>query len=240
MRTAFTALSVLILAACNHASGEEAKAHGQGGERSYEVGAFQRVSLAGPHDVVVTVGGAPSVRAVGDPEALERLEVRIANGELILGNRNRSGFSWGSNRHKATIYVTAPSLTAAAVAGSGDMKVDKVEGERFEAAISGSGDLALAALKVGDASFSIAGSGGLQAAGESRKARVSIAGSGGIKAPSFSTEELEVSIAGSGSVALRATGTAAINILGSGSADIAGGAKCQVTKMGSGSARCTG
>jgi hypothetical protein len=38
---------------------------------------------------------------------------------------------------------------------------------------------------------------------------------------------------------MRATGTAAINILGSGSADIAGGAKCQVTKMGSGSARCT-
>jgi hypothetical protein len=239
MRAAFTAISMLVLAACNHASGQEAKASGQGGERSYQVGTFQRVSLAGPHDVIVTVGGAPSVRAIGDSDTLDKLEIRIDNGELIVGNRHRSSWSLGSRPHKATIYVTLPSLTAAAVAGSGDMKVDKVQGDRFEAAISGSGDLTIAAVKVGDASFNIAGSGGIHVSGSSDKASLSIAGSGGIQAAGFQTTDAKISIAGSGSARLKATGTATVNIMGSGSADIAGGAKCQVNKMGSGHANCT-
>ena len=239
MRTAITAISVLILGACNQANGEEAKATGKGAERSYQVGDFQRVSLAGSHDVVVTVGDAASVRAVGDAEALDRLEIRVDNGELILRDRNRSGFSWGSNKHKATIYVTAPALAAAAVAGSGDMKIDRIEGETFEAAISGSGDLDLAAVKVRDASFSVAGSGGLKARGSAQTARVSIAGSGEMEAKGFQTADLNLSIAGSGSAELRATGNASVSILGSGSAEIGGGAKCQVSKMGSGSVNCT-
>lgn len=238
MRIAIAAVSMLVLAACNHARGEEAKATGSGGERSYQVGDFQRVSLAGANDVIVTVGGAASVRAVGDSEALDKLEIRVADGELIVGNRNQKGWSWSSGKHKATIYVTMPSLTAASVAGSGDLEVDRVEGDRFQGAITGAGDLTLAALKVGEADFSIAGSGGIKAVGSSDKAKVSIAGSGSVSADGFQATDANVSIAGSGSASLKATATASVMILGSGSADIAGGAKCSVTRMGSGRADC--
>jgi hypothetical protein len=236
MRAAIIALPLLLLSACDH--GSEAKPMGEGTQRSFEVGSFDRISLAGPHDVIVTVGGSPSVRAVGDSATLDKLQVRIDNGELILGNRNQSGFSFSSNRHKATFYVTVPSLAAAAVAGSGDMKVDKVAGPRFDAAIGGSGDLDVAAIKADEVGFSVAGSGGLRAAGAAQKSKVSIAGSGSLDAPAFQTADVTVSIAGSGSAQLKATGNADVTILGSGSVEIRGGARCNVSKLGSGHADC--
>ena len=57
--------AVLVLGACT-SHGEERDEPRATGQRSFQVGQFQAVSLEGSHDVVVTVGGAPSVRAEGD------------------------------------------------------------------------------------------------------------------------------------------------------------------------------
>lgn len=238
MRTAITAISVLILGACNQANGEEAKATGKGAERSYQVGDFQRVSLAGSHDVVVTVGDAASVRAVGDAEALDRLEIRVDNGELILRDRKRDGLFWGSNKHKATIYVTAPALAAAAVAGSGDMKIDRVQGDSFKAAVAGSGDIEIAQIQVDEAKFSIAGSGDIKAAGTAQRTKASIAGSGDIDIGGVQVRTASVSIAGSGDVRIHASETANVSIVGSGNVEVGGTARCNVSKRGSGEVRC--
>jgi hypothetical protein len=240
MRAAILVLPI-ILAACNQSAAHngEIKASGQGSQRSYAVTPFQRISLAGSLDVVVTVGGAPSGRAVGPSEALDRLEIRVEDGELIVGNKNRASWSWGGRHDKVTVYVTAPALEAAAVAGSGDMKVDKVVGPKFEAAMSGSGGLSLPSVQSAQASFSISGSGNLEAAGAVKNVRVSIAGSGNMDGSSLQANDASVSIIGSGGASLKASGNADVSIMGSGNADISGGAKCRVTKLGSGHANCT-
>ena len=53
------------------------------------------------------------------------------------------------------------------------------------------------------------------------------------------TQQLKVSIAGSGGVRAHASGTADVSIMGSGDVDVAGGAKCIVSKAGSGNVRCS-
>jgi hypothetical protein len=241
MRAAIFLLPVILAAGCNQSAAHdgEVQPSGQGDQRSFAVGAFQRISLAGAHDVVVTVGGPASVRAVGPSKALDRLEIRVHDGELIVGNKNQANWSWSGHRDKVVVYVTAPSIEAAAVAGSGEMKVDKVEAPRFQAAVSGSGGLKLPAVKTEDASFTVSGSGNLQAAGAARNVRVSIAGSGNMEGAGLQAADANVSIAGSGGAKLKASGSAYVAIMGSGNAEISGGAKCRVTKMGSGNARCT-
>jgi hypothetical protein len=238
LSAALAAIPLVLLAACNH--GDAAQASGTGSQRSYQVGAFQRISVQGPYDAVVTVGGAPSVRAVGDSKALDQLEVRVENGQLIVGSK-RNSMSWGFGSHqRTTVYVTAPSLSAATLLGSGDMKVDKVTGDRFEAQVHGSGGVDIASLRVGEAAFNLSGSGDLRAAGTADQVNVSVQGSGDFSAGGFQAKDATISVIGSGNAALRATQTAKVNVVGSGNAEIGGGAKCQVNKVGSGNVNCTG
>jgi hypothetical protein len=240
---AILAGTTLLMAACNFSAGaQDNKADDKrgSGTRNFQVGAFDRVSLGGSHNVIVAVGSAPSVRAEGDLAVIDRLDIHVDNGELSIGNKEGFSLGWKSDRKPVTVYVTVPSLKAASIGGSGDMKIDKVSGERFAAAIGGSGDMHIEALQVGDARFSIAGSGGIQARGRADTAEMSIAGSGDIGLSEFEIQKARVSVVGSGDVAARAVQTADISIAGSGNVTLSGNAKCTVSKMGSGNARCTG
>lgn len=235
-----TGSMAMLIAACSAGAqpGGQAEAGGNGGQtqRSFQVGAFERISLEGAHDVVVTVGGAPSVRAEGDAEVLERLEVRVENGALKIGTE-RGNWSWRRRGH-ATVHVTVPSLTGAAIAGSGDMRIDRVEAQRFAASIGGSGDMEIAALRAQRADFSIAGSGGIRASGQAEEADISIAGHGNMSLDGLQTRRADVSVAGSGDVAIHASESVDASILGSGDINVRGGARCSVSKMGSGDVRC--
>ena len=236
MRTGLIIASTLALGACSIAT----DAHGETVKRGYEVGAFDAVSLGGHHNVVVTVGPKASVRAEGDSEAIEKLEIRVENGDLHIGQKKRKGWnmSFGSHDKPVTVYVTTPTLKAAAIGGSGDMRIDKVQGAAFEASIGGSGDMIIASLQVKAASFNVAGSGAIKAAGSADTTDTSIAGSGDVDLNAVKSRTASVSIVGSGDVRAQAAESADVSIMGSGNVAISGGAKCRVSKMGSGDVSC--
>lgn len=240
MRSALILVSTLVLAACN-VSADAQEGSGETTQRTFNVGEFQGVALAGSHDVVVTVGQAASVRAEGDAEVIEKLDIRVENGTLKIGTRKGASFNVGFRRDRSpvTIYVTAPALNAAAVAGSGDLKIDKVEGDSFQASVAGSGDLHVAALRVNSADFTIAGSGDIRAAGTANMIKASVAGSGDIDISGLQSRQSDVNIVGSGDIRGHASETATVTIMGSGNVTMAGGAKCTVNKRGSGGAECS-
>ncbi len=230
-------IPVLMLGACS--TGEAGENEGQAATRNFQVGAFDKISLAGSSDVVVTVGGAPSVRAEGNSTLLEKLEVKVENGVLRIGyKKGKWSFGWRKDRAPVTVHVSVPSLTGAEIAGSGDMKIDKIEGGDFAGEIAGSGAIELASLRARNASFAIAGSGGVSARGSAETADFEIAGSGDIRAGGLEVKRAKVSIAGSGNVETKAMESAAVDMMGSGDVIITGTAKCSVNKVGSGNVRC--
>ena len=240
MRGAMILVPLLALSACGSGGAtEKSAASGQNGRRDFQVGAFDRVELAGSQNVIVKVGGAPSAYAEGDTGLLERLEVKVENGVLRIGQKKgKWSFGWSKDRGPITVHVTAPSLRGAEVAGSGDMKIDTVQSDDFAASIAGSGELEVGSLTAKSASISIAGSGGVSASGAAESADISIAGSGDVRAAGLQVKRAKVSIAGSGNVETKAMETASIDIMGSGDVIVTGTAKCSVNKMGSGDVRC--
>ena len=241
MRKAMLLAAIFGLAACNYVADAQQRGNssGQSSQRSYNLSGFNAVSVSGPYNVIVTVGPGHSVRAEGDTELLERLEVEVEGRSLKI--RTRKG-EWNriATRGKATVHVTLPAIEAASIAGSGDMRIDQVEGRNFSASIAGSGDMDVASLRVGEAKFSVAGSGAIRAAGSAGQSNVSVAGSGDVDLDRLETRTASVSIAGSGDVRARASDTARVSIMGSGDVSIGGSATCSVSKMGSGSVRCGG
>jgi hypothetical protein len=242
MRGAMLLVPLLALGACGMGGAhEKSAASGHNGRRDFQVGGFDRVELAGSQNVIVTVGGAPSAYAEGDTGLLDRLEVKVENGVLRIGQKKGNwSFGWRKDHGPITVHVTAPSLRGAEVAGSGDMRIDKVQGDVFAGSIAGSGELELASLTAKTTSFSIAGSGGVTATGTADSTDISVAGSGDVRTGGLQVRHAKVSIAGSGNVEAKAMETADISIMGSGDVVITGTAKCNVSKMGSGDARCGG
>ena len=195
MRKAVLFLSTALLAAC---AADAQEGGGSSVSRTFEVGSFSSVSLAGPHNVVVQVGPAASVRAEGPEKEIERLKIEVRGGDLEIGTKKESwNVGFKRDRRPVTIYVTTPSLAAADIAGSGDMRIDRVEGERFAAETAGSGNIEIAALRVSQADFAIAGSGNIKAHA-TRSADVDIMGSGDVEVTGGA--KCSVSKAGSGDV----------------------------------------
>ncbi|MBA3896937.1 MAG: DUF2807 domain-containing protein, partial [Sphingomonadaceae bacterium] len=213
--------------------------------RAFAASGFDAVTLAGPDNVRVVRGAAAGISATGPQAVLDRLDIHVEGSTLKVG-RKREGlggmwhFDWKEGgRNHATVTVTMPAIRGAAVAGSGDMIVDKADGDAFGASVAGSGSLTLASLAVARAKLDIAGSGNLVAVGSAPDAEASIAGSGDIDASRLTSDHASISIAGSGNVQVHARQSAEVSIIGSGDAIVTGTDNCKVSKMGSGSARCT-
>jgi hypothetical protein len=237
------AAGIIAAAAATGACGQT---HSEGAgptvSRTYQVGNFREIEVAGPYDVTVRTGANPGVSAQGGEKLLARTIVEVKGDKLVIHPQERHGFfNFGWSSHgSANFTVTVPELSGATIAGSGDIHVDHVKGDSFEGTVAGSGGLNVDTVEVQSLKLSIAGSGSAKAgAGKAQSADYSIGGSGDVDAGAVQTQAAKVSIAGSGSVKAHAAGTADVSIMGSGDVDVSGGAKCSVNKAGSGSVRCS-
>jgi hypothetical protein len=236
MRSLLLAGILALTAACNAGARDGASSGNPLGRasRTFEAAGFDRIDLTGTPDVIVAVGGQPSVRADGDAADLERLQIEVVNGILRIGTR--PGVS--SPQHPVVVHVTVPALRGAAITGTGDMNIDHVQGQAFAATVGGTGDLDVRQLRVTEASFSVTGAGGIRASGGASRTNASLNGVGDLSLSGFETVDATVSLVGTGDIALRATGTAQVQLTGTGGVTIAGGARCTIARTGLGAVSC--
>lgn len=231
-------LAAVAATACTAARSEDA---GPTTSRNYAVGGFNAIEVAGPYDVEVHTGGNPAVSATGPQKMLQHMVVEVRGDRLMIHPERQSGmFHMGWNYNGTVrVAVTVPQLQGANIAGSGDIRVNRVQGNAFEGNVAGSGNLGVDQLDVQTLKLAIAGSGGAKAAnGRAQFAKYEIAGSGDIDARGLQAQTADVSIAGSGNVVAHASTHADVSIMGSGDVEVMGGAKCTFSKQGSGSLHC--
>jgi len=241
MRRAIVLGIAAAAAASTGCARDRSESAGLATTRDFQVAGFERLEVGGPYDVTVTTGSAPSVQASGGEQAIERMIVEVKNGTLRIYTKKRSGMNFGRSdgNHSVKLTVTVPHLTAAQIAGSGSISVDKVAGDSFAAGVAGSGELSLGQVDVKRLKAEVAGSGDINL-GQGRATAVSyeIAGSGEIDGKALIAQAASLSIAGSGDISAHATRTASVDIAGSGDVQMTGGAKCTVSKVGSGNVSC--
>lgn len=208
-------------------------------EQTFMVTGFEGIAAAGPHKVIVTTGKAPSVRAVGARQDLDRLKIEVKDQTLRIGQmKSGSWLSWSGDGEPVTLYVTTRQLRSAKLAGSGDVAIDRMDGRSVKLNISGAGDLNVGVVKADELDIAIAGSGDIAMTGTCDKASISIAGSGNVEATGLKCKSLTGKVAGSGNMIAEVSATADLRVMGSGDITINGTARCTTKTMGSGSVRC--
>ncbi|MBH8570518.1 DUF2807 domain-containing protein [Microvirga sp. STS02] len=208
----------------------------QSDRETRSVGSFTEISLGGSARVVVKQGSPQSVAVEGSKEDLADFETDVQGGKLRLNFRNQDGRMFSNKSHgPVTVYVTAPSLTALRVGGSGKMEVNGgLQADAMALAVSGSGDLMVPQLKAGRLETAVSGSGDVTVGGTCPSNDIRISGSGKVKARDLKTETSRARISGSGNAYVYASRTADGSISGSGSMYVAGGAQLSSSTHGSG------
>jgi len=198
---------------------------------------FSKVKALGPDNIVFVTGDAFSIKAAGNAKAIATLRYKIDGDSIVVGREKGSWF--GEEGEGVTITLTAPSLSEASLAGSGDFSADRMTGDDVVVKIAGSGNLKVNSVTGKKLESKIAGSGNAMLSGKVDAIDISVLGSGDVDAQKLIATDAEVSIAGSGNVRLNATGKVDAKVAGSGNIDVTGGAKCSSKSMGSGSINCS-
>lgn len=199
------------------------------------IGAFTEVSLGGSARVVLKQGSPQSVVVEASPEALAEFETVVKGQQLSLANRNRGNMGSYKDRGPVTVYITAPSLAALRVGGSGKMEVEgPLKADAMTLTVSGSGSLRVPQLAASSLETTVSGSGDLAVGGQSPRLTVRVSGSGSLKARDLKAETCEARLSGSGDARVYASRTVDASISGSGSVYVAGGAQLSSSVHGSG------
>ncbi|QXT35753.1 DUF2807 domain-containing protein [Sphingomonas sanguinis] len=219
--------------------------------RSFALSGFDRISLEGCDNAVVTVGNAFSVRAVGQPVSLEVIRAEVRQQKLIITRPNRMCDS-RAKRPGATIEITVPRLRGVESEGTGSIRLHPFEAAEFEAEMSGTGNLTMEGLrgrKVGIAmsgtgnaqmqdirvttlALDVNGTGSIRGAGAVDALSIDSSGTGNVDTTAMTTRILSVDASGTGGVRAQANGPAAIDASGMTRVVVGGRPQCTVDKSG--------
>jgi hypothetical protein len=206
-------------------------------DRSFAATGFDKVDLAAAARVDVHTGGSFAIRAAGDPSLLDRLDIAVREGTLVVGWRRGSSIQLNRNNN-LHIAITMPRVAAATVSGAGTLSIDRAEAPDFAATLRGAGTLRLPSLHARQVRLDMNGAGQIVAAGSAEQIDAHLNGVGSIDAAQLAARAGRFAMSGTGSIQARVNGPADVTVAGIGRVEVRGQARCTIHKSGLGSVDC--
>lgn len=208
----FCAISVFALSASiatqSFAHPEEDDKHkGPRIEKNFDLNGFDQIEVVGVYNMDVQVGGDFSIETSGRTKDMEKMEVYVKNGTLVLAtdeNKKRKGWR-GNNNRGIDITITMPSLNGLEITGVGNGEVSGIESDNF--------------------TIEVAGIGAMELNGRCGKLNADYAGMGELDARGLKCETVTVDMSGMGSASVYASDSVDADMSGMGSIDIYGNPK---------------
>lgn len=208
-------------------------------ERGYSVSDFERIRVSGPYRVEVVTDRSTIVKARGSTQALDRVIIDV-QGRTLLIRPNRTSWAGGqaTDTPPALIFVRAPALREASIAGSGTLSLSGLKGLRVVLGVEGSGTLTANGVAADRLEIGVIGTGRLVTTGTARQATVTSRGAAAIDAGRLSVDDLTITWESAGDGQFAARRTAKATSVGAGNVVIGGQAACTVNALGSGTVAC--
>jgi hypothetical protein len=182
--------------------------------------AFSRVRSDASLDVKITQGEAPAVTVSIDSNLQRLVKTRVADDTLYIDLSEEVGDTV-TGPH---VLITTPRLTAAKLAGSGDLSVafDAPE-QPLDLYLSGSGSVRFNGATAAIGAY-LSGSGDIRLAGTTGDADLKLSGSGSIRGQNLDAASAAIALSGSGDIAALVRDSVSVCLTGSGQIDLYGGA----------------
>ena len=186
-----TALVVLLVRGGSRSSGVQGS--GVAATQSRVLPGFSRLDLAGSANVTVVAGGRQSVVVRADNNLIRYVTTNVVAGTLIIDTTGSF-----TTRIPMSLKVSAPSLAAVTLSGSGEISVSGIKAPRLIVTLPGSGTL-YASGTAARLDVTLGGSGLAQLSNlVARDAHAVVTGSGLIRL--MVTASLDATVSGTGAI----------------------------------------
>lgn len=201
-------------------------------EEPRDVAGFNRLIVQGPLKVIVKAADADRVVVRADDNVAPLIETKLLGGTLVIGVRAGAAFR---TRTEVQVRLQVRRLDGVVLRGSGEVRVDRVDTDVFEATLQGSGDIVVDSLNANAVAVSIAGNGDVRLKGTAASLGAVVDGSGDLHAADLPANQVAVRIRGSGDVRVHAIDELKVEVDGSGDVHYRGSPKISKSIRGSGS-----
>lgn len=216
-------------------NGKRLAGNGQIRQQTRQPGTFTGVALGLPGSAELRIGDTESITIETDDNLLPQIDTVVENGTLKI----RAGDN--SVRLAPTrlrFVIQAKSISQLSVGGSGAIVASALPGDAVRFDVGGSGSISIKKLQTGHASVAIGGSGNFSAGGRTNELTITIGGSGQADTGALDADSVSVSIGGSGQATVSARQALAVSIGGSGNVEYYGDPR-QLSKSVAGSGSVT-
>lgn len=227
-------ISASILLSCNLIGGERINGNGNIATENRQVGDFKNVSSSGSVDVVLKQSSSFLVQVKGDKNLLPYITTETDGSTLKI--RIKKGYNLNSEK-ALEVLVSAPEFHDVSMDGSGNLSSSNTltSRDKMNFDLSGSGDIN-AQIDAPAVESNTSGSGDVSFSGRAANAEMSVSGSGDIHCFGLTSENIGITINGSGDADVYATKQLNLTVNGSGDVRYKGGASVNSHINGSGSA----
>ncbi len=201
--------------------------------RSYDLKDFDTIIASTGVRVVVTTGGAFSVRVEArDTTTLDRLDVSVAGGRLHIGfARNFVDFVFGGalldmimhgGDFNVTAYVSLPVLNGADVSAGSRIEASNVKSERFRGDASSGGVLTLLGVSGGDFRLQASSGASVELEGAVADFDGSVSSGANVRADRLASTRARLEASSGGHLEVAVTGRVRANASSGGFAEVFG------------------
>jgi hypothetical protein len=230
------ALFVTSLAAVAPASAATSR------ERGFSVTDFDRIRVIGPFVVELETGKAPSARATGSPQSLERVSIVMQGQMLVIRADSSAWGGWPGRKYEtAKVKITVPMLRSASVEGSGTLSINRLKGQKLTLGVTGAGNLIVDQIQADQLNLSLLGDGSATLTGTANIGVATGRGTSSLKAGLLKVKSLEMAWQSAGNAEIEAISVAKIVSIGAGNVTVLGTkTACTVDASGAGQVICAG
>lgn len=199
-----------------------------------------KIKLDGVINLHVKQGATPSLTLHGDKRYVSKVKLDQRGDTLHIGTE-RSGWSWGREKHDLRAELTLPNLTEFTSEGVGATEVSGFTGDTMTLALEGAGSLKVTGsyktinsrmggvgsmtLNAGSTDLvdlSMRGAGSITVSGQSRMLRARLGGVGSLDAKGLRSDAVDLDMSGLGGATVYASNSAHLRLNGLGSATVYG------------------
>jgi len=124
-----------------------------------EVSDFDRLSLAGAGDVIITQSGKETLTVEADDNLMPYIMSKVRSGTLVLGFTDAVKGKNVRPSKKIRFHLQVKELRGLDLLGAGDILMSSVDAERLEILLAGAGDIEASSASVDRLEISLAGAG---------------------------------------------------------------------------------
>ena len=212
------AACVLLLAYLLSACGASAvRGSGKMIEDARPVSNFDKLSLSGIGDLIITQGDQESLRIEGEDNILAQIETQVKDGTLVISPKDQNWEETLRPSQRVVYHLSMKNVHQLELTGVGSINIGQLKTDQLEILSSGVQGISIGSLSAQTLKVALRGEGQCNLAGEVDSQQVELSGTGQYNAAKLQSQNAAIDLSGAGSASVWVEQSLTANLSGTGS-----------------------